>query len=49
MWWSPGGEEVAFLRFNETDVREFEYPIYDPNEDLHAHPYPQEVYAPIYL
>jgi dipeptidyl aminopeptidase B len=28
-WWSPDGKRIAFLRFDETDVREYEFPIYN--------------------
>lgn len=30
-WWSPDGRKLAFLRFDETEVRTFSWPIY--NED----------------
>lgn len=27
LWWAPDGSKLAFLRFDETEVPEFEYPI----------------------
>lgn len=44
LWWSPDSSKVAFLRFDETAVDEFQYPIYNPTEDAHTVvPYPSHV------
>ncbi|CDZ97247.1 dipeptidyl aminopeptidase [Phaffia rhodozyma] len=41
---SPSGQEIVYLRFDETDVPEYEFPIYDPDEDLSTiKPYPKEM------
>lgn len=42
--YSPSGQEIMYLRFDETDVPEYEFPIYDEDEDLSTvKPYPLEV------
>jgi dipeptidyl aminopeptidase B len=28
-WWSPDGRRIAFLRFDETEVKEYMYPVYN--------------------
>lgn len=44
LWWSPNSEKVAFLRFDETDVDEFTFPVYNPTEDSYTVvPYPEHV------
>ena len=44
LWWSPDSSKVAFLRFDETAVDEFTFPIYNPSEDSYAVvPYPDTV------
>ncbi|TFK19411.1 dipeptidyl-peptidase [Coprinopsis marcescibilis] len=35
LWWSPDSRKVAFLAFDETEVPEFTFPIYNPTEDAH--------------
>jgi dipeptidyl aminopeptidase len=36
LWWSPDSRKVAFLRFDETAVDEFTFPIYNPTDDSNA-------------
>ncbi len=44
LWWSPDSSKVAYLRFDETAVDEFSFPIYNPTEDSYAVvPYPDSV------
>ncbi|OBZ74023.1 putative dipeptidyl-aminopeptidase B [Grifola frondosa] len=44
LWWSPDSAKVAYLRFDETAVDEFTYPVYNPSEDSYAVvPYPGHV------
>ncbi|KAJ4474941.1 dipeptidyl aminopeptidase [Lentinula aciculospora] len=44
LWWSPDAQKVAFLRFDETDVDEFSFPIYNPTDDNFAViPYTSEI------
>ncbi|KAL0954070.1 hypothetical protein HGRIS_005220 [Hohenbuehelia grisea] len=44
LWWSPDSRKVAFLRFDETNVDEFTFPVYNPSEDANAVvPYTSEV------
>ena len=44
MWWSPDSSKIAYLRFDETDVDEFTFPIYNPTEDANTViPYPKHV------
>ncbi|KAJ3851874.1 dipeptidyl aminopeptidase [Lentinula lateritia] len=44
LWWSPDAQKVAFLRFDETAVDEYSFPIYNPTEDNSAViPYTSEV------
>ncbi len=33
LWWSPDSAGLAFLRFDETNVEEFSYPVYNPASD----------------
>ena len=44
LWWSPNSEKLAYLRFDETDVDEFTFPVYNPTEDSYkVVPYPGHV------
>lgn len=44
LWWSPDASKVSFLRFDETAVDEFTFPVYNPTEDSYAVvPYPEHV------
>ncbi|KIK56988.1 hypothetical protein GYMLUDRAFT_247264 [Collybiopsis luxurians FD-317 M1] len=44
LWWSPDSQKVAFLRFDETAVDEFSFPIYNPTDENDAViPYTSEV------
>ncbi|KAI0630468.1 dipeptidyl aminopeptidase [Trametes polyzona] len=44
LWWAPDSSRVAFLRFDETAVDEYTYPVYNPTEDAHTVvPYPDHV------
>lgn len=44
MWWSPDSSKLAFLRFDETTVDEFTFPIYNPTENSYqVVPYTTEV------
>lgn len=44
LWWSPDSTKLAFLSFDETDVDEFTYPIYNPSDDANRIvPYPSHV------
>jgi dipeptidyl aminopeptidase len=44
MWWSPDSSRVAYLRFDETKVSEFTFPIYNPTNDANSViPYPNHV------
>ncbi|KAA1470272.1 dipeptidyl aminopeptidase [Dentipellis sp. KUC8613] len=44
LWWAPDASKVAFLAFDETDVDEFTFPIYNPTDDADAViPYTEEV------
>lgn len=42
LWFSPDGECLAFLRFNETAVETYTVPYYMNNQDV-APPYPNEL------
>ncbi|KZS94787.1 hypothetical protein SISNIDRAFT_452914 [Sistotremastrum niveocremeum HHB9708] len=43
-WFSPDSKLVAYLRFDERDVREFEFPVYNPSWDNNKiYPYPEKV------
>ncbi|GJN88898.1 hypothetical protein Rhopal_001869-T1 [Rhodotorula paludigena] len=33
LWWSPSSDYLAFLSFDETDVPEYEYPVYNSDPD----------------
>jgi dipeptidyl aminopeptidase len=41
-WWCPDGQKIAFLRFDETNVNEYKFPVY--NEGYLANTY--EAYTP---
>ena len=44
LWWSPDSTKLAFLRFDETNVAEFSYPVYNPSSDPNkVVPYPEYV------
>lgn len=44
MWWSPDSSRIAYLRFDETKVSEYTFPIYNPTHDANAVvPYPHHV------
>jgi dipeptidyl aminopeptidase B len=44
LWWSPNSAKLAYLRFDETAVDEFTFPVYNPTEDSYAVvPYPEHV------
>ncbi|KAL0569963.1 Dipeptidyl peptidase 4 [Marasmius crinis-equi] len=44
LWFSPTSNKLAFLRFNESAVDEFVFPIYNPSEDSYrVNPYTSEV------
>lgn len=44
LWWSPDSAKLAFLRFDETSVEEFSYPVYNPSPDPNkVVPYPEYV------
>ncbi|OZJ04293.1 hypothetical protein BZG36_02573 [Bifiguratus adelaidae] len=40
LWWSPDATHVAYLRFNETEVPEYTFPLYMENENSS---YPENV------
>ncbi|CAB5379362.1 unnamed protein product [Rhizophagus irregularis] len=41
IWWSNGGKRIGYLRLNESEVPEYEFPIYLTH--FNATPYPKEV------
>lgn len=44
LWWSPNGETVAYLRMDETDVKDYRLQIYNPSKDaFEPHQYPSEL------
>ena len=44
LWWSPSSAKVAYLKFDETDVDEFTFPVYNPTENSYeVVPYPGSV------
>ncbi len=44
LWWSPDSSKLVYLRFDETDVNEFTYPIYNPTNNAdETVPYPKQV------
>ena len=44
LWWSPNSDKVAYLRFDETSVDEFTFPVYNPTENSYeVVPYPGHV------
>lgn len=41
LWWSPDASKLAYLSFDEHDVPEYEFPIYNPSPwTPGADPYP---------
>lgn len=42
LWFSPNGDRIAFVRFNDTQVKEFSYTIYGTPGDL-KNQYPETV------
>ncbi|KAG8798318.1 hypothetical protein FRC17_007505, partial [Serendipita sp. 399] len=44
LWWSSESTKISFLRFDETNVDDFTYPIYNPTDDANTVvPYPKQV------
>lgn len=44
LWWSPDSRKLAYLRFDETAVEEYTFPVYNPTEDSYkVVPYPSHV------
>ncbi len=44
LWWSPDSAKVAYLSFDETQVDEFTFPVYNPTENSYeVVPYPGSV------
>ncbi|KAM0756671.1 hypothetical protein T439DRAFT_321362 [Meredithblackwellia eburnea MCA 4105] len=44
LWWSPSGDKLAFLSFDEHDVPEYEFPVYNPtNGPDGTKSYPEKV------
>jgi hypothetical protein len=44
LWWSPNSETVAFVRSNETEVKEFKLQYYNPTDNAFSvHPYLTEL------
>jgi len=44
LWWSPDSTKLAYLSFDETEVDEFTYPVYNPSNDaFKVVPYPDHV------
>ena len=44
LWWSPDSLKVAFLVFDETAVKEYTFPIYNPTDDANTiNPYTSEM------
>ncbi|KAI0685597.1 dipeptidyl aminopeptidase [Cytidiella melzeri] len=44
LWWSPDSAKVAYLKFDETNVNEFTFPVYNPTENSYeVVPYPGNV------
>ncbi|KAI0091440.1 dipeptidyl aminopeptidase [Irpex rosettiformis] len=44
LWWSPNSAKVAYLKFDETNVDEFTFPVYNPTENSYeVVPYPGSV------
>ncbi|GAA5905144.1 hypothetical protein JCM8208_000293 [Rhodotorula glutinis] len=44
LWWSPASDHLAFLSFDETDVPEYDYPVYNVDSaKAGGEPYPSEV------
>ncbi len=40
MWFSPAGGSLAFLKFDESKVKEYSYSLYEKKTD---NPYPETV------
>lgn len=44
LWWSPDSSKIAFLVFDETAVKEFTFPIYNPTDNANTiNPYTSEM------
>lgn len=44
LYWSPNGQNIAYMRMNETEVKEYNLQIYNPSDDAFAvNPYTTEV------
>jgi dipeptidyl aminopeptidase B len=44
MWWNPDSSKVAYLRFDETNVNEYTFPIYNPTDNADSVvPYPKHI------
>ena len=44
LWWNPTGDTVAYLRSDETEVRDFKLEYYNPTEDaFKVNPYLTEL------
>ncbi|KAK7022892.1 Dipeptidyl peptidase 4 [Paramarasmius palmivorus] len=44
LWWAPGGERLVYLEFDETEVPEYTFPIYNPSSSPYeVHPYTEEI------
>lgn len=45
LWWSPDGEQIVYLTFNDTNVESFQFPFYGPLRDaytvIHSIAYPK--------
>ena len=41
LWFSPDGSTIAYLKFNESQVPEYTYPLYEKDE--HGTPYPRQI------
>lgn len=44
IWWSPDGNTIAYLRMDETDVKDYRLQFYNPSNDaFEPHQYPSEL------
>lgn len=44
LWWAPDSSKLAYLRFDETAVEEYTFPVYNPTDNSHTVvPYPEHV------
>jgi dipeptidyl aminopeptidase len=44
LWWSPDGDSIAFLRSDETAVKDFKLQYYNPSNDaFETNQYPSEL------